>query len=74
MTNNVYQVLDDIKAFLDTGAFTNTVSFGDISDVDLDKQLQQINDQLISKLPEDQQKDLQDMTSNMMNIMKNIAK
>lgn len=43
-------------------------------DVDLDKQLQQINDQLISKLPEDQQKDLQDMTSNMMNIMKNIAK
>ncbi len=38
MTNNVYQVLDDIKAFLDTGAFTNTVSFGDISDVDLDKQ------------------------------------
>ena len=37
MTNNVYKVLDDIKAFLITGNFTNTVSFGDISDVNLDK-------------------------------------
>ena len=37
MTNNVYQILDDMKAFLIEGSFTNTVSFGDISDVDLDK-------------------------------------
>jgi len=38
MTNNVYQILDDMKEFLVEGPFTNTVSFGDISDVDLDKQ------------------------------------
>jgi hypothetical protein len=37
MTNNVYQILDDMKEFLREGDFTNTVSFGDISDVDLDK-------------------------------------
>ena len=37
MTNNVYQILDDMKEFLVEGPFTNTVSFGDISDVDLDK-------------------------------------
>lgn len=37
MTNNVYQVLDDMKDFLRSGDFTNTVSFGDIADVDLDK-------------------------------------
>lgn len=37
MTNNVYQILDDMKEFLRQGDFTNTVSFGDISDVDLDK-------------------------------------
>ena len=37
MTNNVYQILDDMKEFLRQGDFTNTVSFGDISEVDLDK-------------------------------------
>jgi len=43
-------------------------------DINFDSQLQQINEQLISKLPDDQQKDLQDMTANMMNLMKNISK
>ena len=42
--------------------------------INFDSQLQQINEQLISKLPGDQQKDLQDMTANMMNLMKNISK
>jgi|TARA_R110000787_G_scaffold18775_1_gene57148 hypothetical protein len=37
MTNNVYKILDDIKDFLRAGEFTNTVSFGDIADIDLDK-------------------------------------
>ena len=37
MTNNVYKLLDDVKDFMRSGDFTNTVSFGDISDVDLDK-------------------------------------
>lgn len=37
MTNNVYQLLNDMKVFMEDGPFTNTVSFGDLSDVDLDK-------------------------------------
>jgi len=37
MTNNVYKLLDDVKDFIRSGDFTNTVSFGDITDVDLDK-------------------------------------
>ena len=37
MTNNFYEIVDNLKEFLQRGPFTNTVSFGDITDVDLDK-------------------------------------
>ncbi len=37
MTNNVYTVLGDVKDFLLDGPFTNTVTFGDIEDVDFSK-------------------------------------
>lgn len=78
-------ILDDQIIEIPDEKENNDVSTSDFSSVfknisnntndgNLDKQLQQINDQLISKLPDDQQQDLKDMTSNMMNIMKNIAK
>jgi hypothetical protein len=35
--NNLYQVLDELREFLILSEFTNTVSFGEISDVDLSK-------------------------------------
>ncbi len=35
--NNLYQVLDELRSFLLLSDFTNTVTFGEISDVDLSK-------------------------------------
>ena len=35
--NNLYQVLDELRDYLITSEFTNMVTFGDISDVDLQK-------------------------------------
>ena len=35
--NNLYQVLDGLREFLILSDFTNTVTFGEFSDVDLDK-------------------------------------
>lgn len=35
--NNLYQVLDELRSFLLLSDFTNTVTFGEISDVDLGK-------------------------------------
>jgi hypothetical protein len=35
--NNLYQVLDELRAFLLLSDYTNTVSFGEVSDVDLGK-------------------------------------
>ena len=37
MTNNFYNIIDKMNEFLLRGPFTNTVTFGDISDVDLSK-------------------------------------
>lgn len=38
MNNQFYQVIDTCKTFLQNGPFTNTVTFGDITDVDLNKE------------------------------------
>tara|TARA_R100001440_G_C2461223_1_gene109940 strand:+ start:109 stop:591 length:483 start_codon:yes stop_codon:yes gene_type:complete len=38
MNNQFYNIIDTTKNFLLTGPFTNTVTFGDITDVDLDKE------------------------------------
>ena len=38
MNNQFYQVIDTCKSFLARGPFTNTVTFGDITDVDLNKE------------------------------------
>ena len=35
--NNLYKILDKLRAFLLLSDFTNTVTFGDVSDVDLNK-------------------------------------
>ena len=35
--NNFYKILDQLREFLLLSDFTNTVTFGEISDVDLDK-------------------------------------
>lgn len=35
--NNLYEVLDELRAFLLTSQFTNTVTFGEVTDVDLEK-------------------------------------
>jgi hypothetical protein len=35
--NNLYQVLDELRTFLLLSDFTNTVTFGEVSDVDLAK-------------------------------------
>jgi len=35
--NNLYKILDELRTFLLLSDFTNTVTFGEISDVDLDK-------------------------------------
>lgn len=37
MTNNFYNIIDKLEEFLSEGPFTNTVTFGDVSDVDLSK-------------------------------------
>ena len=37
MTNNFYEIVDKMQEFLLRGPFTNTVTFGDVSDVDLSK-------------------------------------
>lgn len=35
--NNLYQILDELRALLLLSSFTNTVTFGDVSAVDLEK-------------------------------------
>ena len=35
--NNLYQILDNLRAFLLLNDFTNMVTFGEVSDVDLNK-------------------------------------
>ena len=35
--NNLYQILDELRTYILTSDFTNAVTFGDISDVDLKK-------------------------------------
>ena len=81
-TNIEKEGMPDISSMLgskqggmpDISAMLNSLGSEAKNGDDLNNQLNQINEKLISQLPEDKQQDMKMMTENMAKIMKTISK